>query len=223
MRIKFIMNTNLRTLFLTTVAIAVFCLITSSCATSGFSGYRTIEKPPRRVGPVSDSLISYSSFEGKNFPTDASPYLELGLKKTLREKVLYESKTYQERIFKKQDSKIKANMLPIAGIIGMSLIFGESYSYYALPAGGLVLLLMPSPPPEYSYTYLPGSDNVIVSYKDEIVSLPAAGEQLIAMGIDTVQTDENGVARIRVKPSQCDTGITIVMVKHKIDFLTVPD
>jgi hypothetical protein len=205
------MKANISSRRLIAIAIAVLCLATS-CATSGFTGYRTVEKPPRRVGSVSDSLIGYSPVEAKHFPSQASPYLEIGLKKRLTAKVRYDSRTHQEKIFKKQRSKIEANMLPIAGIVGMSLFFGEPYSAYALPAAGLLLLLIPPPPAEYSYTYVPGSDDVLVSYRDEVVSVPARGESLIAVGMDTVQTDENGVARFHVKPSQCDTGITIVHV-----------
>jgi hypothetical protein len=200
---------SLRSICLSVVAIIVLCLLTVDCATSGFTGFQTVGKPARRVGMVSDSLISYSSLEGKHFPTATSPYLEVVLKKKLAAKVRYDSTTYQETIFKKQRSKIEGNILPLACIAGLSLLLGEPYSDYYLGATGLVLLLTPSPPAEYSYTHVPGSDNVIVSYRDEVVNVPAPGEVLIAFGRDTVQTDESGVAQFHVDPSQCDVGVTI--------------
>jgi|GEM_PF-2730221 len=201
------------------IAVIGLCLLTVGCATSGYTGYRTIERPPQRVGPVSESFIEYSSLTGEHFPTEGAPFLKVILKKRLEAQVRYEARTYQERIYKKQRSKIEANLLPLSCVAGMSLFFGEPYSDYALPAAGIAFLLVPPPDPKYSYTYVHGSEDVIVTYRDEVITVPAPEEVLIAKGTDTVTTNQNGAARFHVIPSQCDSGVVVAHPESGTSYL----
>jgi len=198
---------------LRTSLLLLLIVLLAQCAQFQFYDYRTVKSSSQRIGVVADRLIGYNRLEVISFPNESSPVLHVYLTKMISRTVKYKTDSHREEIYKKQVSNLEAFLDEYGGFwVGfhgfMFILAGKLWLPYAAVTTWIGTTMV-DPQPEFEYHLVPRSEETEVSYRENMLSIPAQGESLLIDESRTIQTNNNGHATIRVDPSQFDTGITI--------------
>jgi hypothetical protein len=203
-------NTAAKISFLCPFYLLLFImLVLHGCASFQYTGTRTVEGKPQRIGPMADTLAQYYKPMIVATPGNSNSKLVLKLMKDIYVTIQYDITLHKEAVLKRKPTLIQYfaedvgdsfDSDPISGLIMATL----------MPFGIIIgILTGKTPAEETKYEYVPDSDSIRSEFRQIKKTVPASGESLLAVGIGQSQTDVNGYVIFNSLPERFDEGLEI--------------